>query len=97
MKYLFYVSLGVGVCGIWIFTLAMAYGAGVKHATAAALKTAGFTRDHAKLYGRSAKILNRLAALTDLDGAMAGDQLSPESRQLVTDWVRDYKGEITKV
>lgn len=97
MKYLLYVVIGIGVCAGWGLSLAMAYGAGVKQAAAAALKKAGFTRDHAKLYGRSAKILNRLAALTDLDGAMAGDQLSPESKQLVTDWVRDYKGEINKV
>lgn len=97
MKYLLYVAIGIAGCVGWVITLAAAYSAGVKIAIDRALKKAGYTRASFALFNRAAKLLNRLAALTDLDGAMAGDQLSPETRQLVTDWVTDYKREISKV
>ncbi len=96
MKILIYVLVGAGVCATWGVSLAMAYGAGAKTAFDTALRKAGYSRATVKLHNRAARILNRLAARTDLDGAMAGDQLSPESRKLVTDWVTDYKREINK-
>lgn len=96
MKYLFYVAIGVCVCGLWIGTLVMAYGAGARAAARIKMREYGIHKSMQPLYRRAVKILNRLAALTDLDGTMAGDQLSPETRQLVTEWVNDYKREISK-
>lgn len=60
------------------------------------MREAGLNKDTAKLYGRAAKILNRLAQVTDLDGAFAGDVLSEETRKQVTEWVADYRNQINK-
>lgn len=40
-----------------------------------------------KLYGRAVKIVRRLHGLTEL----AADILSPQSKRLVDQWVRDYR------
>jgi hypothetical protein len=47
--------------------------------------------ENVKLYGRAVKILRRLDGLTELDGELAADMLSPESKRLVSDWVSDYR------
>lgn len=44
-----------------------------------------------KLYGRAVKIVRRLHGLTELDGELAADILSPQSKRLVDQWVRDYR------
>ncbi len=62
-----------------------------------ALREVGLSKETAKLYGRAAKILNRLAQVTDLDGAFAGDVLSEETRKQVTEWVTDYRKQVNKV
>lgn len=61
------------------------------------LRDLGLHRRSAELYARAAKILNRLAALTDLDGQLAGDILSPETKSQVSDWLTDHRREISKV
>lgn len=96
MKYLLYVVIGIAVCSGWALTLAAAFSAGASSAAKLKMREFGIHRNMLPLYRRAVKLLNRLAALTDLDGAMAGDQLSPETRQLVTEWVTDYKREISK-
>lgn len=63
----------------------------------ARLRDLGLHRKSAELYGRAVKILNRLLALSDLDGALAGDVVSPETRELVIDWLTEHKREISKV
>lgn len=60
------------------------------------LQKLGLNRNSAKLYARAVKILNRLHQVGDLDGALAGDALSPETKKLVGDWLADYKEEISK-
>lgn len=62
-----------------------------------ALRDAGLSKESAKLYGRAAKILNRLEQTTDLDGAYAGDVLSDETKTLVTEWMADYRKKISKI
>jgi hypothetical protein len=42
-------------------------------------------------YCRAARIIRRLHGLTELDGEMSADMLSPESKRLVDEWVRDYR------
>jgi hypothetical protein len=44
-----------------------------------------------QLYGRAVKIVRRLHGLTELDGEMSADILSPQSKRLVDEWVRDYR------
>jgi hypothetical protein len=61
------------------------------------LREAGLSKDMAKLYGRAAKLLNRLEQTTDLDGAYAGDVLSAETKRLVSEWIADYRSQINKV
>lgn len=56
-----------------------------------AMRDAGLNKSTAKLFGRAVRILNRLAQITDLDGAYAGDVLSAETKQQVTEWVGDYR------
>ncbi len=62
-----------------------------------ALRRAGISKESAKLYVRAGKILNRLAQVTDLDGAYAGDVLSEETRRQVTEWVAAYREQVNKV
>ena len=61
------------------------------------LQAMGLNRRSAALYVRAAKLINRFAQITDLDGVLAGDVLSPESKKQVTQWVADYRSEVTKV
>lgn len=68
--------------------------AAMKANVAEALQKAGINKDTAKLYGRAVRILNRLAQITDLDGAYAGDVLSDETKKQVTEWVADYRKHI---
>ncbi len=93
--------IGIIVIGLVIAAaLAGAWGAGklagYSHGYNTRIRELGLTRGSAGLYQRAAKLLNRLAQLTDLDGAMAGDNLSPETKAQVTEWVADYKREISK-
>lgn len=60
------------------------------------LRELGWTRETAKLASRARKILVRLAQVTDLDGLRAGDNLSPETKSLINQWVADYRKEINK-
>lgn len=60
------------------------------------LRDLGLNRRSAELYASAAKILNRLAQLGDLDGVLAGDVLSPETRQTVNEWLTAHRREITK-
>lgn len=61
------------------------------------MREAGLNKDTGKLYGRAAKILNRLAQTHDLDGAYAGDVLSEETKKQVTEWMADYRKQVNKV
>lgn len=56
-----------------------------------AIRDAGLTRASAGLYGRAVRILRRLHGLVDLDGDIAGDLLTPESKRLVDGWVADHR------
>jgi hypothetical protein len=75
------------------FVLAFLLGvaAGGKMEIRKAVREAGFTPDSAKLYGRAVRILRRLHGLTELDGDLAADILSPASRRLVADWLDDHR------
>lgn len=55
------------------------------------LRALGFTENTAQLYARAAKILRRLDGLTDLDGDLAADILTPESKKQVSEWLADYR------
>lgn len=97
MKILLLVLLGAAVCAAWISSLFFAFGAGAKAAAKREMRRLGMTKAKVDLFRRAMKLINRLAQITDLEGAMAGDQLSPETTKLVTDLVADYKREISKV
>ncbi len=77
------------IVGILGFLCGM--GVSVKTAVRKAMREAGFTKDSTRLYGRAVKILRRLDGLTDLDGDMAGDILSPTTRKQVSEWLADYR------
>lgn len=96
MKVAVFIIVGVLLCGSYALVGAFAFGAGVRTAARNKLLEAGIKPSLAPLYARGAKLLNRLAQLTDLDGMYAGDVLSAETKRLVTAWVADYKKEIGK-
>ncbi|GIM88846.1 hypothetical protein [Paractinoplanes toevensis] len=54
-------------------------------------RKAGLSENSVKLLGRAAKVLRRLDGLTDLDGDLAVDILSPESKKQVSEWLADYR------
>ncbi len=57
----------------------------------------GFTVESAKLYKRAAKILARMQTVTELEGDLTPDILSPRSRELLDAWLADYRKQIDKV
>jgi flagellar motor component MotA len=52
--------------------------------------------DTVKMYGRAVKIIRRLDGLTELDGDLSADMLSPQSKRLVTEWVADYRKAVSE-
>lgn len=48
------------------------------------------------LYRRSARLLNRLIHITDLEGDLSGDIISPGTRKDIEAWLDDYKKELNK-
>lgn len=48
------------------------------------------------LYRRSARLLNRLINVTDLEGDLSGDIISPGTRKDIEAWLGDYKKELNK-
>jgi hypothetical protein len=96
LKVVIWVVVGAVLCGGYLLTALGAFGAGVKSAGKTEMKRLGMTKEKVDLFRRSARIINRLAQITDLDGVMAGDQLSPATRKLVSEWIADYKREIEK-
>lgn len=87
----FLVAVGMGLAFIVGLVL------GMKVKLREALRDAGLNKDTAKLYGRASRLLNRLDQTTDLDGALAGDVLSEETKKLIGEWLADYRKQIKKV
>jgi hypothetical protein len=79
--------LGVYACG-WVV--------GSRRSWAVKLRDLELHSGSARLHSRAIKLLRRLDATTDLDGAMAGDILSPETKDMVADWVADHRRELLK-
>ncbi len=90
------IVLGLFVAGATTLVYLTGLTVGLRRSYTRQLRTLGLTRGSAGLYTRAAKLLNRLAALTDMDGMLAGDSLSPETRRQVTAWLDDYRREISK-
>lgn len=61
-----------------------------------ALRAAGLSKNSAALYRRAARIIRRLDGITDFDGDVAADILSPETKAQVAAWVADYRKELSK-
>jgi FlaG/FlaF family flagellin (archaellin) len=91
------VIVTIVVTAAFVATWVLGYVLGARAAVNDRLAQLGMTRSGAVLYRRATKILNRLAQITDLDGQMAGDSLSPETQKQVTEWLADYRKEINKV
>lgn len=94
------VAVAIVIALLAVGSLVLAYGAGVAVGAARnytnRLRDMGLNRRSGELYARAVKILNRLAAVNDLDGVMAGDSLSPETRRQVNDWLTEHRREISK-
>jgi hypothetical protein len=73
--------------GVWVIGTA----AGLRHNYNTRLQRLGLNRQTAALYGRAARLIQRLEQAADLSGAIAGDVLSPETKKLVDDWLADYR------
>ncbi len=69
----------------------------MKMAVRRAMRETGFNKDSVRLHVRAAKILRRLDGLTDLDGDLAGDILSPTTRKQVSEWLADYRKGLDKL
>lgn len=64
---------------------------GMRRNYRAKLHKLGLNPRSAVLYARAVKILMRLNQLTDLDGLIAGDRLSPQTKEMVDKWATDYR------
>ncbi|PZG06087.1 hypothetical protein C1I95_32320 [Micromonospora craterilacus] len=67
---------------------------GSAHGVDERLRAAGITRRSGQLLTEAGQILNRLVTVTDLDGDLAADILSPASRKRIDAWLSDYRKEI---
>lgn len=82
------VSVGI-ILGILGFALGVT--AEKKDAMKHVLRDMGVTAESVALFARAVKILRRLDGLTELDGQLSVDMLSPESKKLVSEWLADYR------
>jgi hypothetical protein len=96
-----YIIAGIVIALLWTGSLIW-----VRTATATALtskevesvwKAARLTKEDAVLYRKAAKILNRLVNVTDLEGDIAADIVSPTTQRQIEVWLIDYKKELDKV
>jgi hypothetical protein len=94
MKILLWIFVGLMVAGgsilLWLGGLTV----GLRHNYTKRLQEQGLDRQTVALYSRARRILTRLQQETDLSGAMAGDVLSPETKQLVEDWLTDHRKKV---
>lgn len=60
----------------------------------AMIRKSGITVRDVQLYREAARILNRLINVTDLDGDLAADVVSPATRQKIEAWMIDYRKEL---
>jgi hypothetical protein len=78
-----------------LVTFPIAFLAGVSRSTKTevrkVIREAGFTKESALLYGRAVKLIRRLHGLTELDGDLAADILSPTTKKQVADWLADHR------
>jgi hypothetical protein len=85
--------LAVGALAIvWFGGLAV----GLRHNYNTRLSELGLNRRTAALYSRAVRLMKRLDQEEDLSGAMAGDVLSPETREQVKAWVSDQGKEVRR-
>lgn len=54
------------------------------------------TNTDVKLYRQAAKLLNRMVNVTELDGDIAADIVSPTTRKQIDEWLTTYRKEIDK-
>lgn len=80
-------ALIVGV----ILGLGLAAKLETKTAIREAIREAGLTKESTKLYGRAVRIFRRLQGLSTLDGDLANDILSPETKKLVDEWLAEHR------
>lgn len=85
----------LAVGGALILWLA-GWATGLRHNYSTRLQELGINRRTAFLYSRAAQIMKRLDQEEDLSGAMAGDVLSPETRQQVREWMSDHRKEVRR-
>ncbi len=85
------------IAGILVLVAGLGFIVGVRITTTAELGRLGFTADSAKLYKRASRILSRMHTVTELDGDLAADILSPRSRELIGEWLADYRKQIERV
>jgi hypothetical protein len=94
------VVLGIVVALIAVGALALVwiggFATGLRHNYSARLQELGLSRRAAFLYSRAARIMKRLDQEEDLSGAMAGDVLSPETREQVREWMSDHRKEVRR-
>lgn len=86
---------------LFVGTLMLAFGSGAivasRLATTQHLKTFGLTTESARLYQRAARILDRMQRVTQFDGDLCADILSPTTKTLVAEWLADYRKQIERV
>ncbi len=82
--------------GALIVVFLIGLGIGLRRSWNARLHKLGLNSRSAVLHARAIKILMRLDQLTDLDGLIAGDRLSPETKDMVAKWATDYRLGVSK-
>jgi hypothetical protein len=97
VKVAFAIVIGLVTMGSLMAAYLIGVAVGMRRNYRNRLRDLGLNPRSAELHARAVKILNRLAALTDMDGALAGDTLSPETKRQVNDWLTDHRREIDRV
>lgn len=91
------VLLALLLAGLVLLVLGAGVIIGARLTTKAELARLGFTPDSAKLYKRASRILSRMQTVTELDGDGGADLLSPRSRELIGEWLADYRKQIERI
>lgn len=84
------------VVGAFAIVWISGWATGLRHNYSTRLQELGLSRRAAFLYSRAAQIMKRLDQDEDLSGTMAGDVLSPETREQVREWMSDHRKEVRR-
>ncbi len=91
------VLLALFIAGLIVLAFGGGVIVGARSVSKAELARLGFTPEAAKLYKRGARLMARMQTVTDLDGDGGADLLSARSKELIGEWLADYRKQIERI